>query len=70
MMTEEIYERVMGNPDPRDRVCLGCNDCDEYLSLRQLDENAGADFDWIDLGDSGVLCPKCGAEYRVTEDEE
>lgn len=72
-MTAETYERVMSDPDPSNRIALGCNDCDEYLTQRQLNEDPGADYQWMDLGDDGVVCPKCAAEYdRIdgVEDED
>lgn len=69
-MKLETYERVMSAPDPRDRMGLGCNDCDTYVTPRQLDADPGIAFDWSDIGDDGVLCPACSAEAASEEEDE
>jgi hypothetical protein len=71
-MTAETYERVMSAPDPGDRLAYGCNNCDAYLTPRQLEENPALEHDWEDLGDDGVVCPDCflggrGLDAQIAE---
>lgn len=61
-MKRETYDAAMSAPDPRDRVAIGCNDCDAYLTVRQCDARKALWLDWQDLGDDGALCPKCARE--------
>ncbi len=58
-MTTETYERVNSAEDPMDRIGMGCEECDAYLTLRQCEEDHLAANAWEDLGDDGVLCPAC-----------
>lgn len=69
-MTRETYERVQSSADPMDRVEIGCNECDTYISVRQADEDPLCYLGWHDLGDDGVLCPVCGSNAREEEPRE
>lgn len=63
-MTRAGYEAAQSHPDPLERVSIGCNECDTYISVRQAEEDPLGYMDWEDLGDDGVLCPACASEAR------